>query len=182
MKFGAIRYFAKIRKPISQQIVPANKKSDTHDTTSMVGESGTSHTGRVHHYYRCVNTKKKKNCTKKAVRKDGIRELVLRYTMQTILNDALMERLIDTLLELQKKESTTLPLLKKQLSEVEKSIGSVLNAVEEGVFTASTKQRLDEMEERKSQLAISILQEEMQKQLLKREQIAFLFTVIENMM
>lgn len=123
----------------------------------MVGESGTSHTGKVHHYYRCVNTKKKKNCTKKAVRKNWIEELVLRYTMQTIMNDALMERLIDTLLELQKKESTTLPLLKKQLSEVEKSIGNVLNAIEAGIFTASTKQRLDELEERKSQLAISIL-------------------------
>ncbi len=32
----------------------------------MVGESGTSHTMKVHRYYRCVNTKKKKLCDKKA--------------------------------------------------------------------------------------------------------------------
>ena len=37
----------------------------------------------------------------------------------------------------------------------------------------STKQRLDELEETKSQLEVSILQEEMHKPLLTREQIAF---------
>ena len=36
----------------------------------MVGESGTSYTMNVHRYYRCVNTKKKKLCDKKAVKKD----------------------------------------------------------------------------------------------------------------
>ena len=35
-------------------------------------ESGTSHTMKVHRYYRCVNTKKKKLCDKKAVKKDWI--------------------------------------------------------------------------------------------------------------
>ena len=43
----------------------------------MVGESGTSHTMKVHRYYRCVNTKKKKLCDKKAVKKDWIEELVV---------------------------------------------------------------------------------------------------------
>jgi len=33
--------------------------------------------------------------------------------MKAIMNDEVMERLIDTLMELQKKESTDLPLLKK---------------------------------------------------------------------
>lgn len=139
----------------------------------MVGESGTSHTGKVHHYYRCVNTKKKKTCTKKAVKKDWIEDLVVHYTMQAIMDDELMERLIDTLFALQKKENTTLPLLKKQLSEVERSINNVLNAIEAGIFTASTKRRLEELEERKSQLEISIMEEEFQRPMLTREQIAF---------
>ena len=69
----------------------------------MVGESGTSHTMKVHRYYRCVNTKKKKLCDKKAVKKDWIEDLVVSYTMKAIMNDEVMERLIDTLMELQKK-------------------------------------------------------------------------------
>ena len=128
---------------------------------------------KVHRYYRCVNTKKKKLCDKKAVKKDWIEDLVVNYTMKAIMNDEVMERLIDTLMELQKKESTDLPLLKKQLAETEKGINNMLNAIQAGIFTPSTKQRLDELEETKSQLEVSILQEEMHKPLLTREQIAF---------
>lgn len=86
----------------------------------MVGESGTSHTMKVHRYYRCVNTKKKKLCDKKAVKKDWIEDLVVNYTMKAIMNDEVMERLIDTLMELQKKESTDLPLLKNSLQKRKK--------------------------------------------------------------
>ena len=50
---------------------------------------------------------------------------------------------------------------------------NMLNAIQAGIFTPSTKQRLDELEETKSQLEVSILQEEMHKPLLTREQIAF---------
>ena len=43
---------------------------------------------------------------------------------------------------MQKKESTDLPLLKKQLAETEKGINNMLNAIQTGIFTPSTKQRL----------------------------------------
>lgn len=72
--------------------------------------------------------------------------------MKAIMNDEVMERLIDTLMELQKKESTDLPLLKKQLAETEKGINNMLNAIQAGIFTPSTKQRLDELEETKASL------------------------------
>ena len=100
----------------------------------MVGESGTSHTMKVHRYYRCVNTKKKKLCDKKAVKKDWIEDLVVNYTMKAIMNDEVMERLIDTLMELQKKESTDLPLLKKQLAETENSFVNAVYLYEDKVI------------------------------------------------
>lgn len=62
--------------------------------------------------------------------------------MKAIMNDEVMKRLIDTLMELQKKESSDLPLLKKQLAETEKGINNMLNAIQTGIFTPSTKQRL----------------------------------------
>ena len=49
----------------------------------------------------------------------------------------------------------------------------MLNAIQQGVLTTSTKQRLDELEETKSNLEVSILQEQMQKPLLTREQLTF---------
>ena len=72
--------------------------------------------------------------------------MVVNYTMKAIVNDEVMERLIDMLMQLQTKESTDLPLLKKQLAEMEKGINNMLNAIQAGIFTLSTKQRLDELE------------------------------------
>lgn len=139
----------------------------------MVGESGTSHTLKVHHYYKCHNTKKKKLCDKKVVKKDWIEELVIEQTMKILFDDALMESIADKLILLQSRESTAMPLLKKQLAETERSIDNMLNAIQQGILTSATKQRLEQLEETKSQLEVSILQEEMQKPLLTREQILF---------
>ncbi len=47
--------------------------------------------------------------------------------------------------------------MKKQLAETEKGINNMLNAIQAGIFTPSTKQRLNELGETKSQLEVSIL-------------------------
>lgn len=140
----------------------------------MVGESGTSGTRKtVHRYYRCVNTKKKKLCDKKAVKKDWIENLVVEQTMKMIFDDSAVNYMTDMVMDLQGRENTSLPLYKKQLSDTDKAIQNMLNAIQAGIFNASTKQRLDELEETKGQLEVTILQEEMQKPLLTREQVMF---------
>ena len=139
----------------------------------MVGESGTSHTMRVHRYYRCVNTKKKRLCDKKAVKKDWIENLVVEQTMNVIMDDAAVLYIVDAVMDLQTRESTDLPMLKRELEETEKAIKNMLDAIQQGILTSSTKQRLDELEESKSNLEVSILQEEMQRPLLTREQVTF---------
>ena len=63
--------------------------------------------------------------------------------------------------------------MNQQLVEIEKGINNMLNAIQAGIFTPSTKQRLDELEETKRQLEDIILQEEMHNHLLTIEQIAF---------
>jgi hypothetical protein len=139
----------------------------------MVGESGTSRTMKIHRYYKCHNTKKKKTCNKKNVKKDWIENIVINETMDMIMDDAVVEYMADMVMELQKKENTNMPLFRQQLSETEKGIQNMLNAIQQGVLTSSTKQRLDELEETKSNLEVSILQEQMQKPLLTREQVTF---------
>ena len=59
--------------------------------------------------------------------------------------------------------------MNQQLVEIEKGINNMLNAIQAGIFTPSTKQRLDELEETKRQLEDSILQEEMHNHLLTIE-------------
>ena len=139
----------------------------------FAGESGTSRTGTVHHYYKCVSAKRKKGCKKKAVKKDYIEQLIIVETRQMIMQDEVIERLADAVMDLQKRENTSLPLLQQQLAEAEKGIENILNAIQQGVLTTSTKQRLEALEKQKEDLEISIAQEQIQRPLLTREKIIF---------
>lgn len=115
----------------------------------MVGESGKSHTGAMHYYYKCSGAKRLKDCDKKAVRKDWMERVVVRLTMQRVMDEEKINRLIDAILVMQEQEDTTTPALRSQLAETESSIGNILKAIEQGIFTPSTKQRLDELQKPK---------------------------------
>lgn len=115
----------------------------------MVGESGKSHTGAMHYYYKCSGAKRLKDCDKKAVRKDWIERVVVRLTMQRVMDEEKINRLIDAILVMQEQEDTTTPALRSQLAETESTIGNILKEIEQGIFTPSTKQRLDELQKPK---------------------------------
>lgn len=93
--------------------------------------------------------------------------------MKIIFDDELMDRLADALLEHLGKENSTLPILQKQFSEVQKNIDNMLNAIEHGIFTPSTKERLELLEREKTELSVQIMKEEMSKPKLTKEQILF---------
>ena len=141
----------------------------------MVGESGKSHTGAMHYYYKCSGAKRLKDCDKKAVRKDWIERVVVRLTMQRVMDEEKINRLIDAILVMQEQEDTTTPALRSQLAETESSIGNILKAIEQGIFTPSTKQRLDELEARKEEMLVNIQTAELQKPKLTREQMTAWF-------
>lgn len=141
----------------------------------MVGESGKSHTGAMHYYYKCSGAKRLKDCDKKAVRKDWIERVVARLTMQRVMDEEKINRLIDAILVMQEQEDTTTPALRSQLAETESSIGNILKAIEQGIFTPSTKQRLDELEARKEEILVNIQTAELQKPKLTREQMTAWF-------
>lgn len=138
----------------------------------MFGESG-QHGGKIYRYYKCASAKKKTGCTKKAVKKDWIENLVVQQTMLVVMDKPLMERLTDRLMELQGEESYDLKLLEQQKHETEQGIENMINAIQAGIITPSTKQRLTELESEKSRLEKCILKERLAHPRLEREQINF---------
>ena len=58
-----------------------------------------------------------------------------------IFDDELIEKLADTVMKLQSKENTALPLLKKRFADTQKSIDNMLDAIQQGISTASTKEQ-----------------------------------------
>ena len=139
----------------------------------MFGESGTSRTGEVHRYYKCATAKKHKGCKKKTVRKQWLEDLVVNQTMQLVKDDAAMESIIAKVMELQDRENTSIPLYEKQLRDAESGIQNMLNAIQAGILTSSTKERLEQLEETKRELEARIAEEKLAKPKVTEEFIRF---------
>ena len=137
----------------------------------MAGESGTGRNGVIHRYYKCGGAKRKLGCHKKAVKKDWIERLAVQYTVQRVLQDELIAQIADKLVELQNTEDDTLPLLRKQLADTNRGIENMLNAIQQGILTSSTKERLEELEKLREDLKASILQAELERPKYSREDI-----------
>ena len=129
----------------------------------MFGESGTSATGRTYYYYKCANVKRRKGCNKKTVQKDWLEDLVVRETMKLIQDDAVIDKIVQLVMDVQNQENTTIPLLEKQLREVNKKLDNLMKAIEDGLYTRTTKERLEALEIQKDELTVKIADEKLKK-------------------
>lgn len=135
----------------------------------MTGESGNGRNG-VHRYYMCYG-KRKKKCDMGRIRKKWIEDLVVQKVMAHLHDDDWLHKIADSLHHQLGRENPEIPLLQKQLAEVEKSAENMLNAIQSGIFNEFTKKRLDELETRKAQLEVAILQEQIEKPSLSKQDI-----------
>ncbi|EDP21547.1 resolvase, N-terminal domain protein [Faecalibacterium prausnitzii M21/2] len=142
----------------------------------MFGECGTGRNKIVHHYYKCATAKRFKTCKKKTVRKEWLEDLVIAETMKLIQDDAVIDAIVAEVMELQEQENTTLPLLEKQMREVENGIENMLNAIQAGVLTNSTKSRLEKLEAQQKELEVRIAEEKIARPRLSENQVRFWLT------
>lgn len=164
---------APARKRAEEDYLLSTKLYCGHCGVYMNGESGTSHTSKIHRYYKCSNAKKKKTCTKKTVKKDWIEDLIIEETVKLIMDDKVIDAIINSVLDHQESENNNIPYYEKQLSEVEKAIDNMLNAIQQGILTSSTKERLEELESRKKELEDRITLEELSKPKISEDFITF---------
>lgn len=119
------------------------------------GESGTNHSGNTYLYYKCISAKRKRGCDKKAVKKDWIEHLVADQIIKAISNEKNVTEIIKRLTKYQELEYKEIPMLKKEIASLNSSIENLLNAINQGIITDSTKARLKELEKRKSKLKLN---------------------------
>ena len=140
----------------------------------LCGESGTSHTGNVHHYYKCVSLKKHRaECRKKPVKKEWIEDLVVTRTMELIMDDKAIDAIVNLLIQMQDQQNINLPLYEKQLRETNRAIDNMLNAIQQGILTRSTKERLDQLEAARDDLELKIEKEKLEKPRISPEFMTF---------
>lgn len=144
----------------------------------MIGESGTSHTGDIHHYYKCSNRKKHHSCKKDIVKKQELEDLVISSTLKHILNADIIEDLTTQILKVQEENHNIaeIEVLKQQLAETNSYIKNILTAIKKGIITDSTQKELEQLEADKTEIEKKIaLAEHDANTYLTRERIQFWF-------
>ncbi len=126
----------------------------------MTAETGTSQTGKLHHYYKCFGGKKNKHrCKKKSYRQQELEDLVFKTTIDYVLQPHVIQSVAEQVVTKFNSEITktaTLENLEKELKAKEKAINALLAAIEQGIVTKSTKERLISLETQKEELESKI--------------------------
>lgn len=149
-----------------------------HCREPMVGVSGTGKHGELHYYYTCQGRRKRKNnCQKKNVQRDWIEKRVVEITKQYALNDNVIDQVLlgyEKLMESIRKDSS-LTSMRKELEETQKATANLMKAIEMGIITETTKERLLELEQNRKELENLIRIEETMERDFTSDQIRFYF-------
>ena len=132
----------------------------------MVGESGTAKNKSVHHYYKCGTRKRLRTCDKATEQRDWIENLVIDYVRNEFLTDENIEILSTKVMELVEAEANDNTLLHEyeaQLKDTQKRIKNIVDLMEEGIASATTKTRLLELEAYEKDLLDNIEKEKIKK-------------------
>ena len=84
-----------------------------------------------------------------------------------------IEAIVSMLMALQEQDNVNLPLYEKQLAEADNAIQNLLNAIQQGILTKSTKGRLEELEAVKEELETKIACEKLAKPKVSAEFMTF---------
>ncbi len=146
-----------------------------HCGSTMIGESGTGKSGTRYYYYTCSCRKREGACSKKPVKKEWIEDLVIRKTRDICLTDSMIDKIADAAIALQQRErdDSILISLQKELSQTERGIKNIIDAIQAGIITAGTKERLEVLESRRTELLLAIEEAQIEQPQLTKEQLVY---------
>jgi DNA invertase Pin-like site-specific DNA recombinase len=117
---------------------------------SIASESGTSSTGAVVRYYKCSTRKKDSSkCRKSMIRKEILEQLIVDVTLKVLNDPATIDTITERVFvahERRLADTSVLNILEAERDKIRKALDNMLNAVEQGIITNSTKQRIEELE------------------------------------
>ena len=137
----------------------------------MVGECGKSRNGTFYYYYKCINAKHGHTCKRKALKRDWLERAVVVETVTKVLTDEVIDRVADAIIAIQGQENPMISSIKEQLRACDKGLKNLLKAIEAGIFTPTTKERMEELERQKEELNISLIRAQMAQPVFTKEEI-----------
>lgn len=121
---------------------------------AYTSETGTSHTGKKYHYYKCRTNKSQRcegHCPSKPIPQEILEEAVVNAT----LNDYLDADTIDEIARVTAEETERASLVHQmevELKEKERKVDNLVNSIEQGLTSQRIVDRLNEIEEEISEL------------------------------
>ena len=144
----------------------------------LVGECGYGKKKVRYSYYKCAAKKRKHGsdkCTLRTYRRDELEDFVIHHTINDVLQDDVIQYLADRVIEIQAKDIANVRLdqFATALKDNQKAINNIMNAIEQGIITPSTKERLMELESQREELKMHIAKEEIKRPSLTREHVIY---------
>mgnify|MGYP001624007118 FL=1 len=126
----------------------------------MGGTSGTSHTGETHYYYICLSRNRKRCvCHCKPVKKQVLEDYVIHATVNMLRRNSIITKIAETIVKVHErmiKDDTGLRRLEAKRDEAKKAADNLVKAIEHGIITDFTKDRLAELQEEVNRCEIEI--------------------------
>ncbi len=127
----------------------------------ITGDSATNRTGNTYYYYTCANKKSKRGsekCKSRSYPKEQLETFITKFTHKEILNDNTIDWLSNEIIKWQTelKDDVQLNNMFKQKKEIEAKIGNIITAIENGIYTETTKNRLESLEAAKRDIEYNI--------------------------
>ena len=138
----------------------------------FVGDSANKPNGVIYRYYKCAGAKRH-TCNRKAFRKDWIEDRVINMIMTSLRNDQYVNAIADDLIALLQEGNEMVPALQAQLKDVRNALDNLMKAIEKGMFTRTTKARLEELEAEEERLIKCIQEEEAKIPKISKEMILY---------
>ena len=141
----------------------------------MAGTSGTSKSGELHYYYSCQTRRTEHTCNKENVKRDYIERKIAELTKEIVLADDVIEWIAENAVsfQLQARRTSDIALLENELADSKKAQKNVMAAIEQGIITTTTKDRLLELEATISDLERRISVQKAMSEPIEKDRIVF---------
>lgn len=123
------------------------------------GHTGTSHTDKTYHYYKCKNAVKHQ-CDAKPIKKDELEDFVVKSAMEYILSPDIVGKAAQRMVEyfnLLSNNRNEIKILEDMEKEIERKLQNCLNAVANGMANKSIADMITSLEEDKAKVEESLL-------------------------
>ena len=151
----------------------------------MLAEVGKGKSGPKYRYYKCKSRKRQRCCDKETIRKDLIENLIIDITLKVFDNTETIDYLAEKIIKLQnakQKDNSKMIYLENQKKETEENLKNLMSAIEKGLVTNTTKQRLIELEAQLENIKHNIIIEHSNNsiQIKKTDIVKFIKKVIKK--